>query len=289
MTDTTTALTADMHCFEDAGELIPSVPVERIIAQRNSGVEWFMQGMHLIQQAQAAFAQASGREWFYGMKDIIESGLSSARGDKASENLRRQIGRLADRPIWDRLMRDTGMLTLMSAEQKKAWDVELYGEDCPEISFDSVITTFRHLNANKAATFEQGIIDVFRKLSWDYKTNNPCMLGKRVILNGMIDNNANRWFSVRTYGQERLNDLARPFWLLDGKTVPDWRVSEGAHLADFINARSSNLGEVLTCAYFTVRAFKKGSAHVTFTRPDLVEKVNDIVARHYPGALPPAV
>ncbi|WP_258151514.1 DUF4942 domain-containing protein [Pantoea ananatis] len=94
---------------------------------------------------------------------------------------------------------------------------------------------------------------------------------------------------MRTYGQERLNDLARPFWLLDGKTVPDWRVSEGAHLADFINARSSNLGEVLTCAYFTVRAFKKGSAHVTFTRPDLVEKVNDIVARHYPGALPPAV
>ncbi|EPP0706643.1 DUF4942 domain-containing protein [Klebsiella michiganensis] len=34
---------------------------------------------------------------------------------------------------------------------------------------------------------------------------------------------------------------------------------------------------------------KKGSAHVTFTRPDLVEKVNDIIARHYPGALPPVV
>ncbi|KAA5875443.1 DUF4942 domain-containing protein, partial [Klebsiella pneumoniae] len=24
-------------------------------------------------------------------------------------------------------------------------------------------------------------------------------------------------------------------------------------------------------------------------RPDLVEKVNDIIARHYPGALPPVV
>lgn len=34
---------------------------------------------------------------------------------------------------------------------------------------------------------------------------------------------------------------------------------------------------------------QKGSAHVTFTRPDLVEKVNDIIARHYPGALPPVV
>ena len=34
---------------------------------------------------------------------------------------------------------------------------------------------------------------------------------------------------------------------------------------------------------------KKGSGHVLFKRPDLVEKVNDIIARHYPGALPPVV
>ncbi|MCO9948774.1 DUF4942 domain-containing protein, partial [Salmonella enterica subsp. enterica serovar Montevideo] len=26
-----------------------------------------------------------------------------------------------------------------------------------------------------------------------------------------------------------------------------------------------------------------------FKRPDLVEKLNDIIARHYPGALPPRV
>ncbi|WP_216079542.1 DUF4942 domain-containing protein, partial [Shigella sonnei] len=25
-------------------------------------------------------------------------------------------------------------------------------------------------------TFEQGLIDVYRKLSWDYRTNNPCRL-----------------------------------------------------------------------------------------------------------------
>jgi len=49
------------------------------------------------------------------------------------------------------------------------------------------------------------------------------------------------------------------------------------------------VGEVFTCEYFTIRAYKKGSAHITFTRPDLVEKVNDIIARHYPGALPPKV
>ncbi|WP_406947122.1 DUF4942 domain-containing protein [Klebsiella quasipneumoniae] len=30
---------------------------------------------------------------------------------------------------------------------------------------------------------------------------------------------------------------------------------------------AKSVGEVFTCEYFTVRTYKKGSAHVTFTRP----------------------
>ncbi|EFS9191885.1 DUF4942 domain-containing protein [Salmonella enterica] len=37
---------------------------------------------------------------------------------------------------------------------------------------------------------------------------------------------------------------------------------------------------------FTIRYLQKGSGHITFKRLDLVEKMNDIVAKHYPGALP---
>ncbi|EJR2496772.1 DUF4942 domain-containing protein, partial [Salmonella enterica] len=28
-----------------------------------------------------------------------------------------------------------------------------------------------------------------------------------------------------------------------------------------------------------------GTAHITFKRPDLVDKMNDIIAKHYPGML----
>ncbi|EJL8870108.1 DUF4942 domain-containing protein, partial [Escherichia coli] len=34
---------------------------------------------------------------------------------------------------------------------------------------------------------------------------------------------------------------------------------------------------------------QKGTVHIVFKRPDLVEKLNDIIARNYPGALPPRV
>lgn len=286
----TTTLSADIDMQSGANELIPSVAVDRVIAQRNSGVDMFMQGVKALQEAQKLLAAAAGCDGFSGMAQLVESGLRGSRSAKGDEAIRRSICLHADRDIWQRLMEDTGMFTLMSAAQKKQWSTDLYSDNCPEISLDNVLATFRQLNASKAETFEQGVIDVFRNLSWDYKTNNPRYLGKRIIIDGVLDNYQGKWYSVRSYGQERINDLARPFWLLDGKTVPDFRVSEGVQLSDFIQQGGVNsVGELLTCDYFTLRVFKKGSAHITFTRPDLVDRVNDIIARHYPGALPPAV
>ncbi|EOB9648108.1 DUF4942 domain-containing protein, partial [Escherichia coli] len=37
--------------------------------------------------------------------------------------------------------------------------------------------------------------------------------------------------------------------------------------------------------FFSIRYFQKGTAHITFKRIDLTEKMNDIVAKHYPGML----
>nr|WP_309578223.1 DUF4942 domain-containing protein [Scandinavium hiltneri] len=37
--------------------------------------------------------------------------------------------------------------------------------------------------------------------------------------------------------------------------------------------------------FFSIRYFQKGTAHITFKRYDLTEKMNDIVAKHYPGML----
>ncbi|QXD01183.1 DUF4942 domain-containing protein [Klebsiella sp. PL-2018] len=287
---TAQAMTVDLNPHEGAGEVIPSVPVDRIVAQRNSGVTAILEGIELIRQGQAALADASGRSWFAGLAQIVENSLCSDRSETRNAAIRRSLCRHADRDVWQRLMNDTGMFTLMSEAQRKEWDTQLYSDDCPEITLDNVIATFRQLNASKGETFEKGVIDVFRNLSWDYKTHNPCLLGKRIIIDSVLDNHRGLYFSVRTYAQNRINDLARAFWVLDGKNVPDFRVSEGARLDEFISrGGAASVGEVFTCEYFTICAYKKGSAHITFTRPDLVEKVNDIIARHYPGALPPVV
>ncbi|PSY63543.1 DUF4942 domain-containing protein, partial [Escherichia coli] len=168
------------------------------------------------------------------------------------------------------------------------WNRQLQSESCPEITLDNVLATFRHLNAGKVDTFEKGVIDVFRQLSWDYKTNNPCRLGKKIIVSNILYRWRTGYVSLDHSGMAKLDDLARPFWLLDGRNVPDFRESDGARFGDFIR-REDNIGQLYEGEYFTIRAFLKGTVHIMFRRPDLVDRLNDIIARHFPEALPPRV
>ncbi|ENE7536419.1 DUF4942 domain-containing protein, partial [Escherichia coli] len=165
---------------------------------------------------------------------------------------------------------------------------QLMSDTCPEITLDNVLATFRHLNASKMQTFEQELIDIWRKLSWDYRTNNPCRLGKRIIIENLLYRWSNGRVTLDCSGREALDDLVRPFYLLEGRNVPDFRNSIGAQYGEFLG-NGDNIGELFEGEYFTVRGYQKGTVHIVFKRPDLVEKLNDIIARHYPGVLPPRV
>ncbi|EJG3702835.1 hypothetical protein M9289_004631 [Salmonella enterica] len=85
-----TTLSADINIQAGTNELIPSVAVDRVIAQRNSGVEMFMQGIKALQEAETLLAAAAGRDWFWGMAKIVESGLSGSRSAE-EEAIRRRL------------------------------------------------------------------------------------------------------------------------------------------------------------------------------------------------------
>lgn len=263
------------------GEVIPSVAIDRILAQRAEGLKLYSDGLAMLEQSRELLKSASMGEHLYGFGECVTRAINGQK----SPAVKTAIQRLVDRRVWDTLLNKTGMYTFMSSAQRDEWRKQLEGDDMPEISLETVTATFRQLNAGKQETFEEGIIDVFRKLSWDYKTNHPCKLGKKIIINRFLDVYGVDYVSLSTTGREKLDDLARPFYLLDGKNVPDFRDGEGCQARDFI-AHHGLSGDVWEGEYFSVKYFKKGSAHITFKRPELVEKVNDIIARRYPGALP---
>ncbi|EAA4609021.1 DUF4942 domain-containing protein [Salmonella enterica] len=193
------------------------------------------------------------------------------------------IARNIDRGIWRDLMLKSGMLTLMDAEARSQWAKDLEEGDLPAISEANILSTFEQLHHNKQDVFERGIINVFKGLSWDYKTNNPCYFGKKIIVNNLVKHD--RWGYCLNWGWQRdqLADLERMLYLLDGKTIPDNRHDVSIRFMDFV--RDNPHQQVFEDELFTIRYFQKASGHITFKRLDLVEKMNDIVAKHYPGML----
>jgi len=70
--------------------------------------------------------------------------------------------------------------------------------------------------------------------------------------------------------------------VLDDKPEPDHRRGWHGRLS------ACNRTDMPDAAddYLSVKSFRNGNGHVTFKRQDLVDKMNLIIAKHYPGALP---
>jgi len=58
-------------------------------------------------------------------------------------------------------------------------------------------------------------------MPWDYKTNNPCSFGKKLIVNNLVTHC--RWGFNLNWGWRRdeLAGMKRMLSLLDGKAIPD--------------------------------------------------------------------
>ncbi|MGO4747026.1 DUF4942 domain-containing protein [Serratia quinivorans] len=126
------------------GDLIPSVSIDRIIAQRNSGIAQFMDGMTLIHAAAKQLSAAANKDNLYGFSDVVKLALDWR--DKP-EKYGDAVAKLIDQKVWDRLLSDTGMYTLMSSKQRDEWDRQLNSKDCPEVTLETVLATFKQLNS----------------------------------------------------------------------------------------------------------------------------------------------
>lgn len=268
-----------------AGEVIPSVAIDRIIALRESGLKQFTEALALLSSARRLFLDACNVKSLYGYDICVKDAINwESQPQRAQEAIRKTI----DGKIWHRLMLETGMYTLMSTRQRDEWDRQVSGENMPEITLDTVLATFNQLHASKNDTFEQGVIDLFKSLSWDYKTNSPCRFGKKIIVSRLMESFSSGRNYLGTPGRSMLDDLTKVFYLLEGRNVPDHRVSEGAKFGEYFE-REGFSGAFYEAEYFSMRYYMKGTAHITFKRPELVDRINDIVARHFPDMLPSRV
>ncbi|WP_049102423.1 DUF4942 domain-containing protein [Klebsiella oxytoca] len=271
----------ESEVLTDLTDVICSTSIERIIIGRSNAlkqIETLIQHVADISTLTSSIGGKTALDW--AMKQDFRCGcwLMEKR-----EAVMKAITRNLDREIWRDLMKKSGMLSIMDAQAREQWYNSLEKDDIPTISEENILSTFKQLHQSKGEVFERGVINVFKSLSWDYKSNSPCQFGRKIIVNGLVK--YDRWgFGLNWSRQrDRLADLERMLMLLDGKPVPDNRADVTCRLRDHINENRHSTS--YEDEMFTIKYFQKGTAHITFKQPELVEQLNDIIAHHYPGTL----
>lgn len=179
-----------------------------------------------------------------------------------------------DRMYWRQSFDHTGLMQLLDAQSKKKFDRDLQ-ENPPAFTIENVQSSFLDLSQNAEKMFEDGVVNVFRRLSGNYKSNDDFKIADKVVMSGMVEGRWSRGLQLRYgTGQDEINDIDRVFKTFDGK-----RHEERALSCAMNNGIQE--GGFYEDEYFAAKAYKNGNLHLRFKRADLVAKVNLIIAKRY--------
>ena len=257
--------------------LIPSISLDALLERRNAAAERISTMVQTYREVLAlAEAMTGERPWGLRLETSQHRDILDHEED---------LVKVLDAAVWSTLLDKSGLRSFLDATARDQWRHAIDKLQVPALTRENIDATFSTLHQGRSAMFERGVCELFRKLSWHYKTNSPCRLGKRLVLSFIVDT---RIGSVRLAprhdGCDRLDDLVRVMSILDHKPEPDHRHAVWSTLT---KANWPNEGPFTWADYFSIRGFKNGNAHLTFLRLDLIDKMNAIIAKHYDHVLPP--
>lgn len=267
--------------------LIPSVSIAGLTASRDAVLQKCLDALALLREAEdlatardLGFPEVTLREPFGRQRKSHLCGSWRCPAHDVADLATRVI----DARAWALLFDESGMRSFMDATARKQWNDRIRCYEVPPLTEDNIRATFGALYEQRGELFERGIVQLFRQLAWNYKTNQPFLLGRRIVLRGVLQNHGRPGrprLSVQTNGADRLDDLERVMSMLDGKPQPDHRFGWLHRLERLHRDRAGQAD----ADYFRLRWFLNGNAHLTFLRPDMVEAMNRIIAKHHPGQL----
>ncbi|PBB29767.1 DUF4942 domain-containing protein [Mesorhizobium sp. WSM3882] len=285
--------------------LIPHNTIEQIVAYRDAAVAAYHGAFASIEQADrelkkaAALWKAAAGEHACSRYSDRDNGEVKAFLEAVdlpdAEQWKRTAIRLIDISCWHYLVKMTDLEVLMDKQAKDElrdtlkWVPERYdrgdGKELvnldeimgiPPVTVDNVYATIEKWAGESEMIFRRGIATAFSKLDRRFRSHDGFKVGSRMILTYAFDRDhghvswGGTWDTVR--------DIERTFSVLDGKK-PSYNSIENVVRAErrgFQPQQSEHHGE-----YFRIVAYKNGNAHLWFTRDDLVERVNKMLAEYY--------
>lgn len=287
--------------------LIPRNTVEQIVAYRDAAVAAYHGAFASLEQCDGELRKAASL-WKvaagehacsrYGDRDNREiKAFFEAVNLPEAEQWKRTAIRLIDISCWNYLVKMTDLEVLMDKQAKDElcdtlkWVPERYdhrhgdGKELvnldeimgiPPVTVDNVYATIDKWAGESEMIFRRGIATAFSNLDRRFRSHDGFKVGSRMILTYAFDRDSGTISWGGTW--ETVRDIERTFSVLDGKR-PTYNSIENQVRAErrgYQPQQSEHHGD-----YFKVVAYKNGNAHLWFTRDDLVEKVNKMLAEYY--------
>lgn len=200
----------------------------------------------------------------------VDTYLSSAR-------------KMIDRAVWARIMEMSNLESLMDKKAKDELRSSLI-KDPPEATEDNIRATMESMMGQADMLFKRGIAECFSNLDRRFKSHDGWKIGGRVILFGAISEYGN-WSYYRNH-QDTIADIERVFMILDGGEAPASYYGLAAKIQNERPRGACRWTGYVETEYFRVRTFLNGNVHIWFQRPDLVQKVNQLLGEYYDAPIP---
>ncbi len=271
-----------MITIEQENALIPSLKIDALIAGRNHA-------MDLVKQAQALLIEANrvAQEAFPSQHKGISHFFTRRCYTYASADFMTDAGLQAvekevDAAGWEYLLDQSGLKSFMNNSRREAFQDSIHERTFPPLTVESVMGTIGDLHEHRGDMMDDGVVEVYRSLSWDYKTNSPIKFGKKIVISRFCE----YWkdtdhIRFMRGGYNGLDDLVRVMCMLEGKPEPDHRHGMCYQLEAAYQAGAREMEN----DYLKVRWYRKGSGHITFADQRMVDQLNRIIARRFPKVL----
>lgn len=249
--------------------------IDQIEGYRARALDLYAQSYDLEREAINALRLATPST-HEGSLPISEDRKYAARADWI-EARRKEVDRL----IWGHVIYSLGIERLMDRDAREQMRRTLQ-DNPPPATADNCHTWAQSLMADAGMIFQRGIANAFSRLDRRFRSHDGFKIGARLVLSWAMDS----WGHWSRGQDETLRDVERAFHVLDKKPQPERHagVVGACDQAKRGQGLSLRAFEAET-EYFRVRGFKNGNLHLWFKRPDLVARVNELLADYYGATL----
>jgi hypothetical protein len=295
---------------------VPRDNIGDIVRRRNSALDLYAEAFTAIAAADSAIEKAhaaaraaapiktNGR-YSYHLKETMDQVFGLVRCP-IQESYLRATKRIVDTSCWQHVIEMSDLEMLMDKESKDKLHQQMMepepvhsnhrGYDrsgtfqeiakpedvkgtMPEFTEESVVATLKSFIRDAEMIFRRGVANAFSKLDRRFRSHDGFKIGHRIIFNHAFDG----WghWNYRNAERDSIYDVERALRILDGKP-PNYVYNSIVQQIE--NERRGGIGarqSVHEAEYFRVRIFQNGNCHMWFTRDDLVEKVNKLLADYY--------